>query len=170
MDVDQFWRTISVLNETSMWDMRQKEAHLRATLLERSPAEIVSFAAHFNQHLDCQDNWRLQSAASLLDVGRGDSGWHDFCATLIMFGRKAYWSANRHPDYLVDLLGDGRNPNLLEYEGFTYAIADAMEEMVPVELQVMPDSRPLELRSTPVEDHLLPRTFPRIWQFASARR
>ena len=124
MDTDQFWSLIERVHQGANGVMDAKCRLLKQELSALPDGDLQSFAAHFDRFDARAYAWPLWGAAYVLNGGCSDDAFTDFRATLISMGRRIYEAALDDPNSLGGVQFD-RNEAC--YEGFQYALGDALE-------------------------------------------
>jgi hypothetical protein len=102
MDRKHFWEILDMLE-----GYRDDGARYEALVdkLSRLPAEeIVDFARLYDELAAAAHRTDLWGAASLINGGASDDGFHYFCVWLVGQGRQVYEAAVRDPDTLADVV------------------------------------------------------------------
>lgn len=124
MDAHQFWTLVERVHQDANGVMDTKCTLLKQALADLPDEDLKRFAAHFDR-LDAEAyTWPLWGAAYVLNGGCSDDAFMDFRATLISMGRRIYEAAMEDPNSLGGVQFDRNDPC---YEGFQYAVSDALE-------------------------------------------
>ncbi len=124
MDATGFWDIIEGVHQDAHGVMDEKCALLKQALSALSDDDLKNFAAHFDRFDAQAYTWPLWGAAYVLNGGCSDDAFTDFRATLISMGRNVYEAALEDPNTLGRVRFDRNDPC---YEGFQYAVTDALE-------------------------------------------
>ena len=124
MEATEFWAIIEKVHQRADGVMDAKCTLLKQALAALSDDELKSFAAHFDRFDANAYAWSLWGAAYVLNGGCSDDAFTDFRATLISMGRRVYEAALEDPNSLGSVQFDQNDPC---YEGFQYAVIDALE-------------------------------------------
>ena len=125
MNKESFWKIINKVHLESKGDMDAKCELLTSTLSSLDNKELIEFSEIFDE-LDRESySWELWAAAYILNGGCSDDSFTDFRSTLISMGENIYLSAIANPASLSTV---EFYENDCCYEGYAYAINDALEE------------------------------------------
>jgi hypothetical protein len=97
----QFWR---VIEDAYRADGAEHFEALKARLAQLPVEDLVRFQARFDELMDAANLIDLWGAATLINGGCSDDGFHDFRAWLIGRGRHVYEAALKNPDSLAEVL------------------------------------------------------------------
>jgi len=112
MDEDRFWTIIDGARrdvEASGGTVRDWFEALRVRLGAETPEEILQFRRRFDRLTAAAYQTDLWGAASLINGGCSDDGFHYFRSWLVGQGKDVYEKALVDPDSLADIL-DGEWP------------------------------------------------------------
>lgn len=101
MEWKTFWK---VIDDAYRADGAEHFEALKRRLAELPIDELIGFQVRFDELMDAANRIDLWGAATLVNGGCSDDGFHDFRAWLIGRGRHVYESALKDPDTLVDVL------------------------------------------------------------------
>ena len=108
MDRKRFWDLIRAAKRDAGSEDEAKFDALKGQLLQLPPEEILSFDKHFGDLVSAAYGIDLWGAASLINGGASDDGFHYFLCWLVGMGQKVYEKAIADPDSLADVVkGDG---------------------------------------------------------------
>ena len=101
MEWKQFWR---VIDDAYRPNGAEHFESLKARLAQLPVEELIRFQTRFDELMDAANLIDLWGAATLVNGGCSDDGFHDFRAWLIGRGRHVYEAALKNPDTLADVL------------------------------------------------------------------
>jgi Protein of unknown function (DUF4240) len=159
MNVDQFWQIVERVHAVSPRNMAVKCHLLAEELRALPPGEIQSFDRHFT---DCEfrayskDLW---GAAFVINNGCGDTGFMDFCSTLISLGRSAFENALRDPESLAEVDIDRA---WARYEGYQYVAHTVHEQITGNPLPNYSSPYRAPLAGTPFQEWAMLARYPKL--------
>jgi len=123
----EFWSFIQRAHDAAGGDMDRKCELIRAEVHRLSPSEASAFSRLFDEVMDRAYTWPLWGAAYVIHGGCSDDSFADFRSSLISRGQAEFEQAVTDPDSLAEArLSDDD----LFYEGFDYAVREAVEARV----------------------------------------
>jgi len=132
MNKDKFWELIQIAHQQSAGDMDRKCDSLKACLNGISSEDVITFSKLFDEEMVRSYSWPLWGAAYVINGGCSDDTFDDFRSSLISRGKKSFEKAISNPDSLANEKFDEEE---WFFEGFQYAVTDAVEEIVGTELE-----------------------------------
>jgi hypothetical protein len=139
MDETDFWKIVQNANDISGGDMDRKCDALQQQISALPRAGAIEFAERFDAMMDKAYSWPMWGAAYVINGGCSDDTFTDFRAVLISRGRQAFERALSDPDSLAD---EAFSESAWFYEGYQYAVTDAVETVVGHRLQRTRRDRP----------------------------
>jgi hypothetical protein len=138
MDEAGFWTLVESAHDQSGGDMDRKSKIMAALIGKLSKADATDFQKHFDRKLHEAYDYRLWGAAYVINGGCGDDAFYDFRVSLISRGKAAYEKALADPDSLAE---DEPDEIAWFYEGYQYAVGDAVERVVGERVRGEPHPR-----------------------------
>ncbi len=126
MDRHEFWQIINTAKEEGGDNLPRRLEVMERQLRQRSPAEIAEFHQVFWQVSREAYTWDLWAAAYIINGGCSDDGFEYFRWWLISAGEKAYTSALKDPDSLVEVCKGEDN---CEFEDIASVAPNLYEEL-----------------------------------------
>ncbi len=127
MDRNKFWEIIQLVHEKSKGDMDDKCELIKTSISELEVSDALEFLKLFDEMMDSLYSWSLWGAAYVMNGGCGDDSFMDFRSCIISRGLQDYTLAVEAPD---ELAGLDYHEETWFYEGFSYAINDAVESKI----------------------------------------
>lgn len=121
MGEKEFWKLIEVVKKEAGTNVESRPAVLQQHLSTRSPKNIQSFQQKYDALLLEANSWSLWGAASIMNGGCSDDGFHYFRDWLISEGETVFKNALLNPDSLVSV----SRRDYFELELFGYAALKA---------------------------------------------
>jgi hypothetical protein len=164
LDVDDFWRVISLAQAESDGDVERQAGVVMELLVEQSVDTILAFDRILYDQVARAYTRELWAAASIINYGTSDDGFLYFLGWLVAQGREVYEAALEDPDSLADHVETDKDA---ECESMLYAAQYAYERRTGGEIPVKQRRLPSTDVSVYSEDEL-PRICPRLWAKFSA--
>ncbi|MFB7364729.1 DUF4240 domain-containing protein [Streptomyces hydrogenans] len=134
MDIDRFWQFIETARSSAATVGKPLDEVLVSLLADRSPQEILEYAARFDEVHDDLYRWDVWAAAYLIGGGCSDDSFIDFRAGMIALGREWYERTADEPDSLADHPAvvpatQAHRDEALFYEDMNYVASHAFERL-----------------------------------------
>ncbi|WP_434360213.1 DUF4240 domain-containing protein [Parasalinivibrio latis] len=126
MNKTTFWEIIQTAHDNANGNMDHKCELIKTAISELNPQEALKFSENFDEMMDELYTWPLWGAAYVMNGGCSDDTFIDFRASLISRGQRDFSIAINNPDDLAEL--DYQEDSWF-YEGFSYAVSEAVESL-----------------------------------------